>query len=1204
MNIIKCYAKNNNIITCFNVETSKLSTEDHSILMQLLKPNINEPDRSEYIEYGTKTSTVTPWCSNCLSILQKCGIYSVNRIEQTFLIKKQDFNPELIDSVTQTVYDKPIDEFIVNDSNDNVYDTTINETDFDPIDVNYYTNLFQNLDRWPNNVEVNDLIQTNNEHTRHFFFKGKLFKNNKELVQSLFQMVKSTQVTNNNSIVHFHDNSSVFRGFKTVNFFPNIESRKYDINNKLYHFTYTSETHNAPTGIAPFEGANTGVGGRIRDNQAVGRGGLIGGSVTGYSVGEITSDKSRYWKKNLNILVLASNGVSDYANKFGEPSLVGYCRVFGLTIGQERIEYLKPILFSGGLGQIDDCHVVKAKPEIDMLIVKLGGPAYKIGMGGGSFSSREQNTVNTNNDLNAVQRGDPEMENKLNRFIRTCVELGENNPILNINDQGAGGNANAIKEMLYPNGGIINLDNIKLGDKSMNALEIWISEYQENNVILINENSLNTIEMISKRENIDYCVIGKVNNTGNVEVYSKNNKVIDLPLEPILGDDLPRRSYDVTKVYKKLTYKQLNFRQNELLDTLKQILALPSVGSKRFLTNKIDRSVTGLVAQQQCIGPLHTPLSNYGIMAQSYFDITGCVVSVGEQPIKGLIDPGKMARLTVGEMLTNMVFAKITDIKDIKCSANWMWPIKFEGEKYNIYKACKEMCNMIKQLGFSVDRGKDSLSMSYTDHQNKETIKAPGSLVISGYAPMTNITIKITPDFKQAGSDIIFIDLGNSHMRLGGSSLLYLHDQLGYDCPDVDIDLLGNTFNIVQELIAAGKIKSGHDRSDGGLITTLCEMAFSGNLGFDINIASYAPFAYCFNEELGLVIEVNRNNTQEILAMFASAGDHAHYLGKVISDNKIKISNFDMTIMNDSMTSLRDCWEKPSFDIEKLQCNIDCANEEYMGMKSRSRIQYKINKDITVNDKLIRGKHKVAVIRDEGSNGDRELASALYSAGFEVYDLCMNDFISDESITLESFRGICFCGGFTYSDVCGSAKGWATVIKSNERIHDMFDKFRNRDDTFILGICNGCQLMCELGLVEGKLTKNTSDKFESRFPTLKINKTNSIFLKNMEDSILGCWSAHGEGRFVFDVEPSKESIAVQYVNDNYQVTTAYPFNPANSQYGVAGLISLNGRCLAMMPHPERSYLNWQIPYGDMRLNDTKTLWFKLFENAYMFCENN
>ena len=1214
--MLKYYRQNNNIITCFNIEANNLSDKDKTILIQLIEPNIDNIDRTDYIEYGTKTNTVTPWCSNCLNILQKCNIYSVNRIERTFLIKKSDFDIETIDPVTQTIYETEITEFKINDPSNNIYEMDINQSDIDPIDIDYYSKLFESLNRKPNNIEISDIIQTNNEHTRHFFFKGKLIKNKKEQKQSLFQMVKSTQVDNNNSLVCFHDNSSVFKGYPVNLLIPSVilklkvprelhaplevtNNSHFQPEKKLYNFTYTSETHNAPTGIAPFEGANTGIGGRIRDNQAVGRGGLISGSVTGYCVGEICPSKSNYWKKNLDTLILASNGVSDYANKFGEPSLVGYCRAFGLKTDQETIEYVKPILFSGGLGQIDNQHIKKEKPKEGMLIVKIGGPAYKIGFGGGAFSSREQNTKNTQDDLNAVQRGDPEMENKLNRFIRACVELGDGNPILSINDQGAGGNANAIKEMLYPNGGIIDLDKIKLGDNSMSALEIWISEYQENNAILINPDSLNLIDSISKRENIDYCVIGKVENTGRVQVYYQNKKIIDLPLEPILGDELPRREYTLVKINKEL--EPFTVDCDDIPNLLKQVLKMPSIGSKRFLVNKIDRSVTGLVAQQQCVGPLHTPLSNYGITAQSYYNKTGCAIAVGERPIIGLINPGKMARMSVGEMLTNIIFAHITDISDIKCSANWMWPVKFPGEQYNIYKACKEMCNIITAFGFSTDRGKDSLSMSYTDHITKETIKAPGSLVISGYAPMKDITKKITPDFKCDGSDIIYIDLSNGFQRMGASALFKLFDQIGNDAPDVNVELLRTTFYWIQMLMEGNNIDiyAGHDRSDGGLITTLCEMAFSGNLGFEINIDSDTPIEYLFNEELGLVLEVNNVDTPYILDLWKG---HAYCLGKVTENKKIIIKNKNNIILNEDMTLLRDCWELPSYEFEKLQCNIECADQEYLNLKNRKTIEYKINPNIKVQQ-LDKNKYKMAVIREEGSNGDRELANAFYSAGFEVYDMCMNDFINDETLTLDSFRGIAFCGGFSYSDVFASAKGWYAVIKSNERINNIFEQFRNRDDTFVLGICNGCQLLSLLEWIpKCKLEHNRSNKFESRFPTIKINKTNSIFFDNMEDSILGCWIAHGEGRFVLD-KFDQETVPLQYVDDDFQVTELYPFNPSGSTHGVAAISSKDGRCLAMMPHPERCFLNWQIPYDniDMQLDDQYSVWYKMFENAYAWC---
>jgi phosphoribosylformylglycinamidine synthase len=1217
MGIIKFYKRDGDKIFCFNID-GEITNEEKKILISLIEPNLEleleNVNHEQYIEYGSSLDMVSPWCANCLSVFAKCGIFHVKRVEITILVGKDKFHQEMIDSMTQSTYSKPIEEFKIHKSNHEVYEVHDLKKEnedlklgFDEFDLQFYEKLFQDLKRNPTNVELYDLAQSNSEHSRHWFFKGILIHDKIILNQSLLSMIKNTQEhIQNKSLVAFYDNSSVFEGYEIDYFYPHYKTHQYVVKKTKYDFTFTSETHNFPTSIAPFQGATTGVGGRIRDNQCVGRGGLIRAGIAGYCVGELDFHKSKYWKKNLKTLIEASDGASDYGNKFGEPLILGFCRTFGMTLDDQRIEWVKPIMFSGGLGQIDHQWINKVMPSEEMLIVKIGGPPYIIGLGGGSSSSRDQNTLNMSHDLNAIQRGDPEMENRLNRLITTCTEL-EINPILNINDQGAGGTANVTKEIIYPLGGEIDLDKMDSNHEMMSALELWVSEYQENNTILTSSEHLDVLHYLSERENVPMSIIGKVKNTGTIKVYHQNELIMDMPLEPIVGNTMPQKQYILQKVKREPTSNKLTFEMS-LNQMLHMVLSSPSVGSKRFLTNKVDRSVTGLVAQQQCVGPLHTPLSNYGIMAQSYFNLTGSVIAIGEQPIKGLLHPGKMARLAIGEMLTNMIFAKITNLEDIKCSANWMWPIKFEGERYNLYKACSAMCSMMKELNIAIDRGKDSLSMSYTDHETKEIIKSPPSLVITGYAPTNNIMKKVTPDFKKAGNLIFYIDLASNHYDLGGSSLLSLLNQMENKCPDVhDISFLKYTFHEIQKLIEQKKIVSGHDRSDGGIIVTLCEMAFAGNLGFDIKInqdLSEVDFTkYLFHEGLGLIIEIKPEDQVNISHIF---NNHLYYLGTIIQENKIIVRDKQNNIkIDEPMTHLRNSWELPSFNLEKLQCQLDCVQEEYLEFKNRKMIKYHLPL-MRIEFPLEIRKHKVAIIREEGCNSDRELSAAFYMAGFDTYDICMNDFMMDETLTLDQFRGIAFCGGFSYSDVFGAAKGWYQVIKSNNRIHKIFTQFKERDDTFSLGICNGCQLMSLLKWIpKCQLSRNKSNRFESRFVHVRINSSNSILLKGMNESIMGIWVAHGEGRFVMDNDISSGLIPIQYIDDDYGATEKYPHNPNGSMIGIAALCSKDGRHLSMMPHPERCFLNWQWPYGieDIKVHELYSPWMKMFINAYQWCEN-
>jgi len=1218
----KYYKTNSDNIECYYVELNKeISREEENTILSIIDPNLYHINVLDYIEYGPNINMVTPWCSNALAIFSKCGVNCINRIERSFLVEKQNFDSSLVDPMVQTIYKFPLESFSTNSKkhNDFYYVKNIEKENsdkklgFDETDIDYYKKLYKKLKRKPTNIELYDLAQSNSEHSRHWFFKGKIVKDGKLLTNSLFKMIKNTQNgSNKNSIIAFKDNASAIKGFNIKKMYTDINSYEIRKVHKIYHTTFTAETHNFPTGIAPFPGAATGVGGRIRDTHAIGRGGLVVAGTAGYCVGNL--DNSKYTDKNIRTLIKASDGASDYGNKFGEPIILGFCRSFGQTINKQRVEWTKPIMFSGGIGLLENEYINKYTPDESMLVVKLGGPAFRIGVGGGSASSRDQNTKNSRDDHNAVQRGDPEMENKLNRVIRACIELEHNNPILSIHDQGAGGTANVTKEIVYPKGAKINLDKIVCGDETMNALELWVSEFQEQDTILTDSSKLNILKKICKRENVPIAVIGHVNSSGKIKVYENSghfnkHKVVDLPLEPVLGDNIPQKVYNVEEVKQELQEFDVSELQEDLITIITKVFRKPSVGSKRFLTNKVDRSVTGLIAQQQCIGPLHTPLSNFGIIAQSYYGSTGSVTSIGERPLIGLIDSAAMARMAVGEMLTNMMFAKITSIKDIKCSGNWMWPMKLNGEQYEIYKACKAMCDTVEQFGIALDGGKDSLSMVYKDGKTGEIVKCPRELVISGYALMEDISCKVTPDFKQHLNEIIYIDLAHGKQRLGGSVLAQCYNKIGKDCPDmVNTDSIIDIFNKIQKFIQENKIVSGHDRSDGGLITTLCEMAFSGNFGLNVNIGRINPeksIKCLFNEELGVVIEVEPQHTEEILNVLNEHINCAHFLGKVIDNNKITVADNSKILMNENMAHLRDIWEERSFELEMLQCNKECVKEEKDSMKSRKNFKFSINKKLDSIHTTIPHKWNVAIIREEGSNSDREMMAAFDMAGFNVYDICMNDLINDKTLTLDKFRGVVFVGGFSFSDVLGSGKGWYEVIRNNKRIKRIFDKFYKRKDTFSLGVCNGCQLMARLGWIpKCELKKNKSKRFESRFSHIKVKSSKSIMLKGFDDSYLGIWVAHGEGRFELKEEVHSSSIPVQYVDDSREITEKYPFNPNGSEDGIAALCSDNGRHLAIMPHPERSFLEWQWPYNnDAIMSNRYTPWFKMFVNAYLWCDS-
>ena len=763
-------------------------------------------------------------------------------------------------------------------------------------------------------------------------------------------------------------------------------------------------------------------------------------------------------------------------------------------------------------------------------------------------------------------------------------------------------------------------------------LEIWGAEYQENNALLIRPSSEAIFKEIAERENCPIRILGAVTGDGKVVVKdsSDGSTPVDLPLELVLGK-MPQKTFTDSHVDIKLEPLKLP-EDITVKSALDRVLRLLSVGSKRFLVHKVDRSVTGLVAQQQCVGPLQIPLANLGITAHTHFGTTGTAVACGEQPIKGLVDSAAMARMTVAEAMTNLMWAKISKIEDIKASGNWMYAAKLPGEGAKMYDACEALRDSLLALGAGIDGGKDSLSMAA--QCGDEIVKAPGELTLTCYVTCPDITKTVTPDLKcpsKCGgkTNLLFVDLGGGKARMGGSSLAQVYNQIGNESPDVeDFSMLKNTFLVVQDLIESQTILAGHDRSDGGLATVLLEMAFAGNCSINVVVpetsAGAGEIGTLFNEEAGIVLEVSVDDTKSVMEAFSAKGVSCIEIGTASAGgNSIQIAvGASPPCINEKMTALRDLWEETSFRLEHRQRNPECVAQEEAGLKLRKAPEWKLTYTPEPTDAAIMSspkKHKVAIIRQEGSNGDREMLSAFLSAGFESWDVTVSDLVNGK-VTLDDFRGIVFVGGFSYADVLDSGKGWAGVIKFNDNVFQQFEAFRNRKDTFSLGVCNGCQLMALLGWIpssEGlpeerqpRLLENDSGRFESRFSSVKIMESPAVMFKGMEGSSLGVWVAHGEGRFHFpDKQVHEHSVSsnlapLRYVDDSNNITQEYPFNPNGSPDGMAALCSENGRHLAMMPHPERVFTAWQWPWMPEEWSDYKVgPWLKMFQNAREFCDS-
>jgi phosphoribosylformylglycinamidine synthase len=1255
---------------CFNVEASApLNSNELSILRQLLADGFisetiseNPIDSAgrEVVELGPRMNFATAYSTNIVAICQTCGLEKVTRIERSrryFVSPEVDmgrFIREHHDRMTECLYDQPLQTFETGILPEPVFDIPLLEKGPDALleipglamdewDRNLYYDYFVKEEgRNPTIVEIRDLDNANSEHSRHGYFKGKQVIGGAIMPKTLLDIVKSTLKANpSNSIIAFKDNSSGIKGYDCWTILPEQPGKPAPFKKQKvrYHIIFTAETHNFPTGVAPFPGAETGTGGRIRDVQATGKGGLVVAGTAAYCVANLLipgydlpwEDKSSVYLSNLasplTIEIRASDGASDYGNKFGEPVIVGFTRSFDQKFpGGERWAWIKPIMFTGGIGQIDDSHTEKGEAKRGLLIVQVGGPAYGIGVSGGSASSKLQGENEEELDFNAVQRGDAEMEQKMNRVIRACIEMGDHNPIVSVHDQGAGGPANVLKELVEKAGGKIELRRIKLGDPTLSVLKIWIAEYQERCGFLIHPKRMEEFKSICGREKVNCEILGEVTGNGRFVVHDErdDSTPVNLNLAKVLGN-MPQKTFKDERVEHPLKPVELP-RGLSVEEALSRVLRNLAVGSKRFLTNKVDRSVTGLIARQQCCGPLQLTVGDLAVIAQSHFGLTGAATSIGEQPIKMLINPKAGARMAVGEALTNIVWAHISGLQDIKCSANWMWAPKLPGEGAALYDAAAAMRDLMIQLGIAVDGGKDSLSMA--TRVGDEIVKSPRELVISAYAAMPDITKVVTPDIKNPGhSQLIFIDIANRRARLGGSALAQVYGQVGNESPDVDdTEMLKRAFHAIQKLISENLILSGHDISDGGIITTLLEMAFAGNCGLRIRMdGPWSPLERLFAEELGAVVECHVNDVRRVLEILYSFRLSPSIVGETTEEKRILVTYHSQKVLEADMRVLRGWWEETSYQIERLQMNSQCADEERKNIFDCKGPSYAIPfKPKPTPRPILESKNKpeVAILREEGSNGDREMTSAFYQAGFRPWDVTMNDLISGR-ITLGRFRGLVAVGGFSYADVPESAKGWAAASRFDERLKKMFDDFYRRSDTFSLGVCNGCQLFALLGWVpwqgiadqqQPRFVQNTSGRFESRWVTVKILESPAIMFKGMTNSILGIWVAHGEGRLHFpdaklmDQVIDQKLVPVVFVGDegrrDGKIPKSYPFNPNGSPFGMAGLCTPDGRHLAMMPHPERSFLKWQWPWlpGYMKDGVKESPWIQMFQNAREWCD--
>ncbi len=1272
---------------CFYIEIdSDLSQQESRVLDWLLSETF-EPEKfgnhsslsGTVLEVGPRVEIVTPWSTNAVKICHSCGLTAVKRIERSRRYQidagpgvelsgadVERIYPLLYDRMTESVYLEPVTTFEPEKIPEPVKlvpllkrgMSALEELDmsFDKEILEHNYNYFVSvIKKNPTDVELTQLDQVQSDHSRHRRFNAIWQIDGATKQQTLMKTIKENyQRHTGHTLVAFEDNSSVIKGHKVPLLVYSDPSRPSQmiVENVAVEMTAKGESHNHPTAITSPAGAGTGTGGRIRDNQTVGRGGTAIAGSTLYLVGNLfIPGYDLPWEKHnwqhpfqletpLQIIIGAPKGAYRYGNEYGEPTISGSTTSFEYVHGDgadtELFSFTKCGMWTMGVGWIDGRHLKKHDPEKGYQIVQLGGDAYRIGLGGASGSSKTLGSQAAELDWNSVQRANAEMEKVFDRVIQACIMMGDNNPIKSIHDLGAGGDSNAVTEIIYPAGGKIYLRRIPCGDKTMSVMELWCNESQERVVLLVSKEDLHVIESIARREKCPLAVIGEISGDGKQVIIDEaapadapehEKTPVDLDLSFVLGK-IPQMVIEDRSAARKLTSLSLP-EGTKVRDALDRVLRLLKVSSKSFLVNHVDRSVTGFIAQQQCAGPLQLAVADVAVTADSYFAGTGRCWALGDQPIKWIVDSEASVRMAAGEALTNLVWAQIVDFNGISMLGNWGMAASEPGEGDRLYRANESLNAMLDKLGISINGGKDSMSMAARVQRDGTDgmAKAPGTLVITAYASCKDVNKTVTPDIKRAGSSsLMLIDLSGSKSRTGGSALAQVYNQVGNQSPNVDDpQILKSGFEAVQRMIADDLILAGHDVSDGGLITCLLEMAFAGNCGLDIKMNSRADAGaidYLFAEELGLVIEYAPDNEDTIKGILKDHGltDSSYAIGRTTADKQIRVAYNGTRVLSEDMRELRSIWQETSYQIEKLQANPKCAESEFKSGYDRSGLKFNLSftPEPTPEDKLkSASKPKIAILREEGVNGDREMAGAFYSAGFEPWDVTMTD-IAEGRIGLDKFRGIAFCGGFAYADVLDSGRGWAAGVLFNDVVKRQFDAFYARNDTFSLGVCNGCQVMAFLGWVpwpgldikqQPRFVLNESEMFESRFIAVKIYKSPAIMLEDMEGSVLGVSVAHGEGRFYCTDESlvqeleSRNLTPLRFVDDSGSITETYPANPNGSRQGITSMCSPDGRHLAIMPHPERFFLPWQWQYWPQEWADLKVSpWLKMFQNARQWCE--
>jgi phosphoribosylformylglycinamidine synthase len=1242
-----------------------LSDDERSVLDKLLTygPTLEQtsPD-GELILVIPRFGTISPWSSKATDIAHNCGLYAVRRLERGVayrVVSRTPAEAATIEAIADCLHDRMTESVVFDMSAaERLFEhhspspmTTVDvigngrealveaNTELglalSPDEIDYLVGHFSAVGRNPTDAELMMFAQANSEHCRHKIFNADWIVDGEHGPRSLFQMIRNTHAVSPAGVLSaYTDNSAVIEGWRGDRLFPDRENGDYEFSQEDVHILMKVETHNHPTAISPFPGAATGSGGEIRDEGATGAGAKPKAGLTGFSVshlripGFVQPWETDYGKPGriasaLEIMLEGPIGGASFNNEFGRPNLAGYFRTFEQSVAGVMRGYHKPIMVAGGMGNIRAGHVEKGEVPAGARLVVLGGPAMLIGVGGGAASSMSQGQSAEHLDFASVQRGNPEIQRRAQEVIDACWAMGDDNPILLVHDVGAGGLSNALPEVIDHSGlgGRIELRKVPNDEPGMSPMGIWCNEAQERYVLAVAPERMDEFTALCQRERCPFAVVGETTDDRQLVVSDSHfdNYPVDMPVDVLLGKP-PRMTRDVSRVRREERPLELDV---DLAEAIYRVLRLPAVADKTFLVTIGDRTVGGLCARDQMVGPWQVPVSDVAVTLTGFRAVTGEAMAMGERtPLAALVGPAS-GRMAIGEAVTNIAAALLPSLGAIRLSANWMAACGQDGEDAALYDTVRavgeELC---PALGIAIPVGKDSLSMRTTWQQDGETrsVTAPLSLIVSAFAPVEDVRATLTPEARtDAGSTrLVLFDLGNGLNRLGGSALAQVYGRFGDDVPDLDApDQLRALFDLVQTLNREGRIIAYHDRSDGGLVTTLVEMAFAGHCGVDVDLTGLGTDAVAalFSEELGAVVQVREDDLDEVLDLAAEIGlaDLTHVLGEVTDEQRIVLRSEGRVIFEDSRVALHRAWSETTYNMQALRDHPDCAREEFDRHLDEDdpglnvRLTFDPSDDVAAPMIATGARPPVAILREQGVNSHVEMAAAFKRAGFAAYDVHMTDLIGGRR-RLDDFVGMVACGGFSYGDVLGAGEGWAKTILFHGRAREAFQRFFLRPDTFALGICNGCQMMAALkDLIPGaehwpRFVTNRSEQFEARLSLVEIMPSPSVFLHGMEGSVLPIAVSHGEGRAEFRDDAHREACAgsgqsaLRYVDSYHEVAETYPANPNGSPGGLAGLCSADGRVTIAMPHPERVFRTVQHSWHPRDWGEDGP-WMRIWRNA-------